>query len=80
MANLTIVVDDEILREARKRALDRGESVNQVLSRKLAEYAHQENRQRRALRAFVRLAEQADARSGSRRGGRTWNRDDLHAR
>ena len=80
MANLTIVVDDAILKRARQKALDRGESVNRVLARRLAEYAQQENRHRRALRALVRLAEEADARPGSRRGGRSWTRDDLHER
>ena len=80
MANLTIVVDDEVLRQARKKALDRGESVNQVLGRKLREYAHEDNRHRRVLRDFVRLAERAGKRPGDRKGGRTWRRDDLHER
>ena len=80
MANLTIVVDDEILKQARKRALDRGESVNQVLAGKLAEYALQQNRHRRALRTFVELAQRADSRRGTKRGGRTWTRDGLHER
>lgn len=80
MANLTIIVDDDLLRQARKKALDRGESVNQVLGQKLREYAHEENRHRRALRDFVKLAEAAGKRPGERRGGRTWRRDDLHAR
>ncbi len=80
MANLTITVDDEILKQARKRALDRGESVNQVLARTLAEYAQHQNRHRRALRTFVQLAERVVGRPGNRRGGRVWTRADLHER
>ena len=39
MANLTISVDDEVLKRARIRALEENSSVNAVLGRYLEEYA-----------------------------------------
>ena len=39
MANLTIVVDDGVLRRARKKAIDQGTSVNAVVGAYLEQYA-----------------------------------------
>lgn len=39
MGNLTIAVDDEVLRRARIRAAENGTSVNEVLRHELARYA-----------------------------------------
>ena len=77
MANLTIVVDDRILRRARIRALEDGTSVNAVLRDYLAAYAG-DTATREAREAYVGLAESATASSGP--GGRTWTRDDAHER
>jgi hypothetical protein len=79
MANLTITVDDEVLKQARIRALEENSSVNAILGRYLQDYARaDEARQRRqdALDALLALAQQC----GCERGGHTWTREDLHER
>ena len=77
MANLTIVVDDQLLRLARIRALEDGTSVNAVLRDYLAAYAGASG-VREAREAYVTMAEAAAASSGPE--GRTWTRDDVHDR
>ena len=79
MANLTISVDEEVLKRARIRALQEDSSVNAVLAKYLEEYAQtDELRQRReqALRSLLELADRGQAG----RGGKTWTRDELHER
>ncbi len=77
VANLTIAVDPEILRRARIRALERGESVNSYLAEALRRYAGPDrDRQAEALSRLDAIADKAGV--GSPAGGRTWTRDDLH--
>jgi plasmid stability protein len=75
MANLTIVVDDEILRRARVRAAEQGTSVNAALADYLAHFAGSST-VADAMTSFLDLADAAAAGSGP--GGRTWLRDELH--
>ncbi len=76
MANLTITVDEELLRRARIRALERHESVNAFLAEMLRRYANEGGGQ---AEVFAELADIADAaRAGSDGHGRTWARDELH--
>jgi plasmid stability protein len=77
MANLTVTVDDDILRRARIRALELGTSVNAVLRDYLATYAG-ESPAAEAMRALTSVARKA--RSGSGKRGRAWTRDDAHER
>lgn len=73
MANLTITVDDAVLKRARIRALHRNESVNSYLAEVLRRYADEgESPMDRVLAA----AERSTAGSGS--AGRTWTRDELY--
>ncbi|HYN29734.1 MAG TPA: hypothetical protein VES95_07685 [Dermatophilaceae bacterium] len=75
MANLTITVDDETLRRARIRALERGESVNAYLAHALQRFAQRDE----AAGALERIFELADGNAtGSGVGGRSWTRDELH--
>lgn len=75
MANLTISVDDQVLQRARKKALERGTSVNAVLNEYLEQYAGA-SATASALRQFLDLAASTDAGSGPE--GRTWTRDELY--
>jgi len=77
MANLTIVLDDDILRRARIRAVERGTSVNAAVAEYLASYAGS-SRAADAIMTFIELADAADAGSGT--GGRSWTRDELYDR
>ena len=76
VANLTITIDDELLRQARIRALDQGTSVNALLRDYLTAFAGAGGAQARALDDLLAVS----AASSSRRGGATWSRDDLHDR
>lgn len=77
MANLTITVDERLLKQARMRALEDGTSVNAVLRAYLERYAGVGDTSE-ALRGFGRLARRSTASSGP--GGRTWTRDEIHDR
>ena len=74
--NLTITIDDELLRRARIRALSQGTSVNAVLRDFLTSYAGSDV-ETAARGRLAGLARGSTASSGS--GGRTWTREDLYA-
>lgn len=76
MANLTIAVPDEVLKQARQRAVGQGTSVNAVLRNYLGQYAGVES-------TLVRTAEQVLAisdKTHAGRGRKRWTRDDLYQR
>ncbi len=77
MANLTIALDDRLLKKARMRALEDGTSVNALLRTYLERYAGVTD-SAVALMAFADLAARSLATSGP--GGRAWTRDELHDR
>jgi len=79
MANLTVSVDEEVLKRARIRALEENTSVNAVLGEYLKGYARLDEVRRGRLAALDRLLKVAD-RHPIDRGGRRWDRDALHER
>ena len=76
MANLTVTVDDEVLKRARLRATEQGTSVNAVVRAYLEQYAGTRSAQEQALVKLLALSEQARSKSGRRK----WTRDELHER
>jgi plasmid stability protein len=74
--NLTLVIDEELLRQARIRALEQGTSVNAVVREHLEHFVGASTRE--GVAGFLEVARRAGASSGH--GGRTWLRDELHAR
>ncbi len=84
MANLTITVDDEVLKRARIRAIEQGTSVNAVLAERLRAFAGEADAQARATRALVALAKKNRRAGGksraAKRPGRGWTREQLHER
>ena len=74
MANLTVVIPDEVLKKARVKAAEEGTSVNAVIRDHLETYAGVRRRQTKAMAELLELSK----RSRSRRGGNRWTRDDLH--
>ena len=76
MTNLTIAIDEEVLRKARIRALEQGTSVNALLREYLEAWAGEGEAADRVLDEILA----SSRRSASRRGGRTWTREDLHER
>ena len=77
MANLTITIDDDLLKRARLRALERNTSVNALLREYLEAFAG-ERSGTAARNRFAAIARAASSSSGGK--GRSWSRDDLHER
>jgi plasmid stability protein len=84
VANLTITVDDEVLKRARIRALQQGTSVNAILAERLQAFAREGDSQSSVARALVALADENSQRGGKARAddgkGRRWSRNELHER
>ena len=75
MANLTITVDEQVLKRARIRALEQGTSVNALLRDFLERFAGR-SPSRQAVEEIHAIARRVKSGSGS--AGRAWKRDDLH--
>jgi len=58
MANLTIVVDDQLLQAARIKALQQGTSVNEVCREAIERFAGRAERGRKTLAALQTLMKQ----------------------
>ena len=76
MANLTITVDDRLLRRARVRAARLGTSVNAVLREYMQSWAGEEDERSRAISSLLKRS----SRAKSARGGKRWTRESLHER
>lgn len=76
MANLTITVEDGLLKRARVRAVEQGTSVNAVLRDYLEQYAGFKVQREAAARAILALSEAAQ----SEHVGERWTRDELYER
>lgn len=75
MANLTLSIDDDLLKRARIRALEQDTSVNAVVRDYLADYAGAGGN-RQAVEGFLAIA--AASAAGSGPSGRSWTRDSLY--
>jgi hypothetical protein len=76
MANLTIAVDDDLLKRARILALEQGRSVNGLLREYLESFAGKASVHERAVQGLDAIADRT--RSGS--AGERWSREDLYNR
>lgn len=75
MASLTLTIDEDLLRQARIRALELGTSVNSLVRDFLESFAERDRTQQ-AMNDIVAIARQSRASSGP--AGRSWTRDDLY--
>ena len=66
MANLTITVDDHVLKRARLRALEQGTSVNALLREYLIRYAGAASAHAKAVEGLIQLPRTARAGRGRR--------------
>lgn len=73
--NLTIQLDDDVVRRAKVLAARRGTSVSTLVARTLDAMVDEDQRYEAARTRAAELM----ARAGAR-GRRTWTRDDLHDR
>ena len=74
MANLTLTIDDEVLKKARIHALERGTSVNALVRAYLERVAHDDTELEAIVKDIDTIADAAPERRASR-----WTRDDLYA-
>jgi hypothetical protein len=77
MANVTLTVDEHLLKRARMRALEQDTSVNALVRGYLEDYVGRDP-QREGMAGFLALTESIHAGSGT--GGRSWSRDELYER
>ncbi len=77
MANVTFTVDENLLKQARIRALEQDTSVNALVRGYLEGYVGR-SPQDDGLAGFLALTESIHAGSGA--GGRSWTRDELYER
>ena len=76
MANVTLALEDALLRQARVKAVHENTSVNAVIREFLTQWVRRDD-ERAAVVERVRAALDA---SEYRSSGVTWSRDDLHER
>lgn len=76
MANITLKIDDELLRKARQAALQRKTSVNALVKKKLEEFVSSDLSREASLKGLESLFK----RSKAMVGGKTWTRDEIHER
>ncbi len=70
-----MTIDDDVLRRARIRALERGTSVNALVRDYLVQVAG-DDKMKQAMNNVVELALRSTASSGP--AGRTWTREELY--
>ena len=77
MANLTLTVDESLLKKARIRALEEGTSVNALVREYLERYAGETTSREEIIARIEAVAKRSRAGSGGRR---TWTRESAHDR
>ncbi len=72
--NLTVQLDEAVVRRAKVVAAKRGTSVSALVAHELTELVAEDERYDTARQRAIELMDQATPR-----GGRSWTRDDLYA-
>jgi len=76
MKNVTIALDEWLIRDARRIAADRSTTLNAMIREFLQELAERESQTAQARRRIVEMCRSSHAEIGPK----TWMRDDLHER
>jgi predicted transcriptional regulator len=76
VANLTLKIDDNLLKKARRMASRRETSVNAIVRRSLEEFVSSDLN----LQAAIKGLDSFYSRCKARVGRKTWTRDDVHER
>ena len=77
MANITISIDDRLLKEAKKIAIDQDTSFSGLVREFVADLVTRKERERSLL---IDELDDLLSESSARVGTITWSRDDLHER
>jgi hypothetical protein len=72
--NLTVRLDEDVVRRARVAAARRGTSISALVAQQITDLADQDERYEVARRQVLELMERATAH-----GGRNWTREDIYA-
>lgn len=78
VVNLTIAVDEKVLRKARLRATEQGTSINAVLREELTRYATSTTVDRAADAFLTTARERPGASTTDSVTGKRWSREELH--
>jgi len=76
MKNITLSVDEQILKTVRRYAAERNSSVNALVREYLATVAEHEDRACQVRKRLRELSQQSQGELGKK----DWQRDDLHER
>jgi metal-responsive CopG/Arc/MetJ family transcriptional regulator len=76
MKNVTIALDESLLREVRRIAADRSTTLNAMIRGFLQELTKRESGTMKARERIVELCRETQAEVGPR----TWSRDEIHER
>jgi Family of unknown function (DUF6364) len=71
--NLTVQLDEEVIRQARILAAERGTSVSALVARELEQLVARNARYEEAMRRAIELMDESEPR-----GGRNWRREELY--
>lgn len=76
MKNVTLAIDESLLREARKIAADRSTTLNAMIREFLQDLAERESKAKAARRRIIELCRSTQGEVGPR----DWSRGELHER
>jgi len=76
VANITLKIDEELLKKARRLALQRKTSINAVVRKGIEDFVSGDLSRQASLKGLEAFFRQTKARVGAK----TWTRDDLHER
>jgi hypothetical protein len=71
--NLTVQLDEEVIRQAKILAAERGTSVSGLVARELEQLVARNARYEEAMRRAFELMDESEPR-----GGRNWRREELY--
>ena len=76
MANITLKIDEGLLRKARRLALQKKTSINAIVRKSIEEFVSGDLSRQSAIKGLEVFFRQSTARVGAK----NWTRDDLHER
>jgi predicted transcriptional regulator len=76
VANITLKIDDNLLKKARRLALRRKTSINAIVRKGIEEFVSGDRSREAAAKGLEAFFQQTQARVGTK----TWTRDELHER
>ena len=76
MTNLTITIDEQVLKKARMQALEDGVSINALLREYLEKYTGANTQYQKVTQEILKIAKDSTAASG----GKCWSREELYER